>query len=190
VTKHDLSLTPDRASLLASLEGARGDWERLLVQVGLPRMTVPGVSGEWSVKDIVAHVAAYEHWTAGHVAAATRDSEPTTEGLYGTAETPPGVDTFDTEARNAAVVAWWRDAPLDAVSAFAQRAFDALVAAVQDAPESLLFEPDAVPWLDGIPLADIVAENSFRHYEQHAPALRAWIMQTEGLPAETAEPVE
>jgi hypothetical protein len=189
VTKPDAAL-PDKATLLARLEEERGDWERLLVEVGLPRMTQPGVDGDWSVKDIMAHVAAYERWTAGHVAAVTRGDAPTLAELYGSDDVPPGVDAADTDERNAAIAAWYRGVSLDEVSVMAQQTFTALVDAVQAAPEELLSDPRALDWLDGTTLTELIIDNSYRHYSQHAPAIRAWIMRSEGLPSDATEPVE
>jgi GrpB-like predicted nucleotidyltransferase (UPF0157 family) len=178
-----------KTALLACVEEGRGDWERLLVQVGQERMTEPGVDGDWSVKDIVAHVAAYERWTAGQIAAATRGAEPTNMELYGVDVVPPGIDTFDMHARNAAIAAHNRDIPLDDVIATAQHAFEALVDAIHDAPEEVLTDPNALDWAGGTPLIEIAADNSYRHYDQHAPAIRAWVMQSEGLTPDREKPV-
>jgi hypothetical protein len=190
VTKPDIPTLPDKATLLARLETARADWERLLVEVGLPRMSTPGVEGDWSVKDIMAHVAAYERWTAAHVAAATRDEPATRIELYGTNDVPPGVDSFDTHERNAAIAAWYRDTPLAEVSVMAQQSFTALMDAIQAAPEELLSSPQALDWLGGTALTELIIDNSYRHYDHHAPTIRAWVLQSEGLPADPADPVE
>jgi hypothetical protein len=47
-----------RAELLAELKSEQEAWERLLGEVGEDRMEEPGVAGAWSIKDIVAHLAA------------------------------------------------------------------------------------------------------------------------------------
>ena len=42
--------------VLDALRGGRAAWETLLAQIGADRMMQPGVEGDWSVKDIIAHV--------------------------------------------------------------------------------------------------------------------------------------
>jgi hypothetical protein len=52
-------------------------WEELLEQVGLIRMDQPGVNGEWSMKDIVAHLTGWNRWLITRLQAAQHgESEP------------------------------------------------------------------------------------------------------------------
>jgi hypothetical protein len=55
----------DKAAFLATLRAKHAEWEALLAEVGEARMVQPGVAGEWSVKDIVAHVTWGEREMAG-----------------------------------------------------------------------------------------------------------------------------
>src|SRR5437588_6316103 len=45
-----------KGELLSLLRNGRAEWDSLLALVGEERMTQPGVEGDWSVKDIIAHV--------------------------------------------------------------------------------------------------------------------------------------
>src|SRR5574342_847961 len=50
---------------LARLMHERDKFELLLNRVGYTRrMTIKGVSGKWSIKDILAHILAYEQYIA------------------------------------------------------------------------------------------------------------------------------
>lgn len=170
----------DKAELLRRLEAGRAEWERVLVQVAEPNMTAPLLPNGWSVKDVVAHVMTYERWTAAQIRAAAQGREPTTRELYDVDEVPPGVDTFDTDARNDAFHAYYRDTPLAEVLAAAQRAFDALVGVVQETPEAQLADRDLSPMLGGVSWLELLPEQSFAHYEQHLPDLRALVARLEG----------
>src|SRR5207237_2743438 len=55
----------DRATFLDTLLTWRARWEELLSRVGEARMEEPGVEGDWSVKDIVAHITWYEREMVG-----------------------------------------------------------------------------------------------------------------------------
>ncbi len=48
------------ARLASILQAERTRWNTLLAEVGLERIGVPGVEGEWSVKEVVAHLTWYE----------------------------------------------------------------------------------------------------------------------------------
>src|SRR5947208_570263 len=51
-----------KASILHELRAARAEWDALMVEVGEGRMTKPGAAGDWSVKDVVAHLSSYSRW--------------------------------------------------------------------------------------------------------------------------------
>jgi hypothetical protein len=53
-----------KAQLIVQVLHARDDWEPLINHVGLPRVGITGVSGHWSVKNIVAHVMCREQHLA------------------------------------------------------------------------------------------------------------------------------
>ncbi len=47
----------NKTQLLDMMRTARAQWEALLAEIPAAWMTEPGVEGEWSVKDIIAHIA-------------------------------------------------------------------------------------------------------------------------------------
>src|SRR5207247_5872271 len=61
--------TMRRADLLAQLRSENEDWEGLLAAIGEDRMDEPGVAGAWTIKDIVAHLAAWRRRTVGRLEA-------------------------------------------------------------------------------------------------------------------------
>ena len=66
-----------RAELLAQLNSEQKAWEALLAEIGEDRMQEPGVQGEWSIKDIVAHLTAWRRRTVGRLeAVASGQPEP------------------------------------------------------------------------------------------------------------------
>ena len=67
-----------RADLLSELKSENEAWEDLLADIGEDRMEEPGVAGAWSIKDIVAHLAAWRRRTVGRIeAVANGRPEPT-----------------------------------------------------------------------------------------------------------------
>jgi len=53
-----------KTTLLETLRSKQAEWQALLAEVPADHMTEPGVAGEWSVKDIIAHLTYYERWIA------------------------------------------------------------------------------------------------------------------------------
>jgi DinB superfamily len=160
---------PMTGTRLASiLQAERTQWNALLAQVGLDRMEEPGVEGEWSVKELVAHLTWYEQ----AIVEGARQFLST--GTF-TRRRPAdmGLDEL-----NAHIAAESRARPTSGVLAEADEVFGQLLRVIAACPEDLLNDPrrlglpeDMVPWMG-------VANNSYAHYRQHEPALRAWLDRT------------
>jgi hypothetical protein len=52
----------NKAELLTWLEEANQKWHALLDRIGPARLEQPGVNGDWSMKDIVAHLTGWNRW--------------------------------------------------------------------------------------------------------------------------------
>ncbi len=170
-----------KAELLERMRTGRAEWETLLAEVGEARMTEPGVEGEWSVKDVAAHIMVYERWVAGNLGGAVPEEPPA----------PPEVDMDDQDARNAWFHARHRDSPLGNVLAESRQVHEQLRDLVQALPEGEVgarfgitpegklrpaTESDGPHW----PLWSIIDGNAGGHYFDHLPALRAWLGRARG----------
>lgn len=166
-----------KAELLEAMTAGRAGWEDLLAAVGPGRMDEPGVVGEWSVRDVVAHVAGYERFVAATILADLRGAAATPRELYDRDDQPPGGDEPDPDhARyNDWVVRHARGRPLAQVLGSAREAYERLRAAVDALTEEELADPGRFAWLPGRALATILPNQSFAHYAMHAPSIRAWL---------------
>lgn len=160
-----------KSTLLEKIDAVRAEWDALIATVPEARMTEPGAAGEWSVKDVLAHVAVYERWTADQLDAMMRGE---TE-MYIAPDVPPGANTIDLDARNAAYYEAWRNRSLAEVRREAREAFALLRAAIVRTPEELLNEAERFPWLGGSPVWQMIPGNAYKHYQDHIPSLRAWL---------------
>jgi hypothetical protein len=50
---------PSKGEVLAAIDRERDAWETLLVEVGEARMLEPGVMGDWTFKDLTAHITGW-----------------------------------------------------------------------------------------------------------------------------------
>ena len=150
-----------RAEFLDLLRTARAEWDALLAAVPEGRMTVPGVEGQWSVKDVIAHITWHEREMLGVLQA---------RALVGS-------DLWDLplHQRNATIYVQNRDRPLAEVLAESRTVYPQLLAAVGELADADLTDAgrfadmpgDWVPW-------QLLAENTYTHYRDHMPAIRAW----------------
>lgn len=103
----------------------------------------------WSLKDVVAHIAAWQRHSSERLAAIGR-GEPDPG--------PPAVeDDFNAGAREASLRRSW-----DEVRTEADRAHETFVATIENVPQVALARDDGLG-------AFVVAVNGVEHYEEHLP---------------------
>ena len=66
----------NKSELLNSLQEEYQQWQVFLDQIGPARMDRPGVNGDWSMKDIVAHLTGWNRWLVTRLQAAQRSEPP------------------------------------------------------------------------------------------------------------------
>lgn len=144
-------LRAERAELLAAIEG--------LDQNALLR---PGAMGLWSVKDILAHLTA---WESELVTALSR-LDPNRE--------PELLKIEDMDEWNAEQYSVNAPRPLELVLADFHGVHRHLIKMVEELDEPTLTSVNRFRWLEGEPLTYLIAENAFWHEREHAEEIRAW----------------
>jgi hypothetical protein len=158
-------------ALLSALDAARDDFHDALAEVDAELVTVPGVVGEWSVRDVVVHVAAWdEHGTAAMELAATGRGD---EFAYSTADTDAENDRIEAEAL--------RTSPSEAL-AREERAFTEFRAAIAALDPALL----ELRLGNGDSVEAVVRYDGADHYAEHAEHIRAWFAVDEPDPDDEA----
>jgi DinB superfamily len=152
----------DKATFLETLHTARAEWEALLAEVGEARMLEPGATGEWTVKDVIAHVMWCEREMVGVCEA---------HALAGS-----DLWNLTNEESNAIVVAQYRETPLQDVLVEERQVYDRLLAALQtlsdeDLNDARRFRDMPVEWVPW----QLIAGNASQHYGDHMPPIRAWL---------------
>ena len=154
-----------RADLLSELKSENEAWEDLLADIGEDRMEEPGVAGAWSIKDVVAHLAAWRRRTVGRIeAVANGQPEP--------APSWPAELREDDE-----INAWFHARDLGKsvrdVLAESRGVFQQLVSAVSKLPEDALTDPARFPWMEGAPLSGAAFFGHF--HDEHEADMRAFL---------------
>jgi DinB family protein len=153
------------ARLAEILRGERTQWNALLDQVGLDRMDIPGVEGEWSVKQLVAHLTWYEQ------AVVEGAQQALNAGTF-SRRRPDGVGL---DEMNAQIAEESRARSASDVLAETDAVFEQLLALITACPDAILNDPRLLGLPDDMPPWMRVANNSYAHYREHEPALRAWL---------------
>jgi hypothetical protein len=153
----------------------RDKFELLLNRVGFTRrMTIKGVSGKWSIKDILAHILAYEQYIADRMQEILLD-EP-----YTPCKTQTALDAFldefgypdfgspllDDHGPNTWVVERYKNVSLEDVVAQETNAFSSIVSALEKIPENLITQHN---------LFERVANNTYHHYREHIADIKRWV---------------
>ena len=153
-----------KAELVDAIRAARERLEKALAELGKEQMTQPGVESNWSVKDILAHIVAWEQRMVLWVGQALRG------------EVPAIPATWD-EVHRLNEQSYWenRDRPLAEVLAEFQRSYREALDVVEAAPEQDLIDPERFGWREGVPLARVVAANTSWHYAEHLESIQGWL---------------
>jgi hypothetical protein len=171
-----MSTNTSKTQLLNDLQVEQAQWEELLQDIGESNMTQPGVAGEWSIKDVVAHLTGWRRRTLARFQAELRH-----EALP-PSPWPQQLETDDDI--NAWIYAANRDLPLADVLSDSRDVFAQLVETLDAFPEADLLDPARFSWLGGEPPT---AAALFGHFhEEHEPDMRAWLdhVRGEGLGGE------
>jgi len=155
----------NKSELLSKIETAHSEWQSLLSEVGEARMTEPGVTGDWSVKDIIGHIAAWEQRVLDRVR-----SDSTGETLEMTG--------WDMDKMNETYFERSRAASLKDVLSDAADTHSRFMQFVGSLSEQQLFEGGIYGWTQGQPLYNWITGNTYEHYDEHSAPIREWLGKT------------
>jgi hypothetical protein len=160
-----MNVTDARDRLIAHIQAERALWANLVEEIGEDRMTEPGPMGEWTFKDLSAHLLGWRDRTIARLEAAA-DGRPEPPAPW-----PAELD--DDDSINAWIQEHNRDRTVGEVLDDIDRSYERLANAIAALPEETVTDPDAFPWLGGRSLAD---RELFGHlHDEHEPSIRAWL---------------
>lgn len=172
----------DKAELVGRIQSSHRQLERYIfifekgeadgfaasgrAKFGKEEMLQPGVVGEWSLKDLLAHLIDWERRCMDWCRA-------------GPGETPaslpaPDLDWDQQDPAEHNPPASLRAAPIEATLIHFQKSYASLLEAIESAADINLFTPGRYTWTEGHPLVDFVALATFRHYDWAKQQIRRW----------------
>jgi len=159
-----------KSELLNWLQEEYQQWEAFLDQIGPARMDQSGVTGHWSIKDIVAHLTGWQPRLIARLQAAQR-SEPEPPLPW-----PAHLQTDD--EINAWIYAANQGRSVREVLDESHQVFQQLLTAIEGLPDDILIEPAYhIVRLNGQRFS---ASEFFDHFhDDHEPDMRAWLARVE-----------
>jgi hypothetical protein len=161
-----------KEDLLHHLREERLAFDNLVATVPEEVAIGPNLPDGSSVKDLLAHIAAYERWTAAQMRAANEGREPTDMELYGRESLPPEAQNWDTDQINAGIREQYQDLSFAEAREFAGSAFQELVEAIEATSEDDLLRSGAQAWVRESNLMAAIPDQSYAHYAMHMDELR------------------
>jgi hypothetical protein len=159
-----------KAQLLKDIVTERRRLQKSLATCSEEEMIQPGVTGNWSVKDILAHIVAWEQlFLSWHIA-----------GIQGqTAGRPPaGMSQRAIDELNQEIYEKHRDRALEEIRAEFSASYRQMLAAVEEIPEEDMFARGRYRWTGKLTLADYIAGNTCNHYAWAKAQIRKWRKRT------------
>jgi hypothetical protein len=148
-------------------------WELLLAAIGPKRMDQAGVNGEWSMRDVIAHLTGWQRWLVTQLKAAQDgQSKPP----------PPWPETRTTgDDINAWIYETNRTRTVRQVLDDAHQVHEDMRAVIQALPDEVRMETIEskfpVIWMNGQRYA--VGEFFHHFYDDHLADVRAWLLRAE-----------
>jgi hypothetical protein len=154
------------------LDLIRVEWEALetvLARLNRDQMLQPGVTGDWSVKDLVAHLAAWEGKMVQWLEESLRGEVPDRPA--------PGQSWDDIDWVNEQFYTENRDKTLAEVLAAFRDGHRHAQQVIENLSEEELLDPHRFEWRKGDPMWHLVATNTWEHYQEHRETIENWLKE-------------
>lgn len=150
----------NKQDLILQITSGRASLDDALSRVGESHMSLVILHGEWSVKDLIGHLAFWENTIVEffHVLRAGKTPKP-----------------FELDVLNAQAMDESRKYSLADLREREKAAYQKVLALIKDAADDELFDPSHFPWTGGRPFEELIRDNTCGHYEEHMPELTAWL---------------
>ncbi len=153
-----------KQELLSRARAIFDRWEKLLAAKSEEEITARGLAGSWSIKDLIAHLTAWQQISIARLEAAVLDRVPTFPGWLA------GSDPFFAEDHadefNARIYDLTHDQPWPAVHRAWEDSYRRFLDLAEAIPEGPMLDAGRYAWLKGCALSAVL-EGSCEHHQEH-----------------------
>ncbi len=157
--------------ILAALKEEFDNWEKLLASLSEEQITAPRFDLDWSIKDVVAHLWAWQQISAARMDGGLQDREPEfpkwiVESIENWEE--------DSDQVNALTFEQCHEKSWSEIYGNWRIGFLRLLDLGNEISERDLLDGDRYSWLNGYSLAGILIA-SYAHHQEHSEKLTDWM---------------
>jgi hypothetical protein len=163
----------DKKQILTMLKEEFNRWEELLAGMSEEQITAQHLPSNLSIKDVIAHLWAWQQRSIARLEAALHDKEP--EFPRWPAEFDP--EQEDVDQMNAWIYETNRVKPWSRVYGDWRAGFLRFLELGEAIPEKDLLDAGRYPWLEGQPLSIVFVGSYEHHHIDHLEPLLAWLRQ-------------
>jgi len=150
-------------------------WEELLANISEEQITAPHFDFDWSIKDVMAHLWAWQQISVARMEAGAKDREP----KYPQWILSLGADWEEDANRvNALTFETYHEKLWTEIYQNWKIGFQRFLELGNRISERDLLDGDRYPWLKGYSLAFILVA-SYDHHQEHYEKLLGWIRERE-----------
>lgn len=170
-------MTTKREETLEELRDEFKRWEVLLANLSEEEITTSRLPNDWSIKDLMAHLMAWQQVTTARLEAARRDESPVLPKWLAGA----GPESEEEPHRfNARIFEIHRERPWSQVHQEWRAGFLKVLKLGEGVPEDDLLEVGKYAWLNGYPLIAVLQGTYEHHHVDHLGSLLTWINEHRG----------
>jgi hypothetical protein len=162
-----------KTRLLKRLNNERARWETLLAEFDEDQLVAPILPDEHSIKDVIAHLLAWQRRTVAHLEAALEGETPRPPDWPAELDSDEDVDQI-----NGWIYQTYRPHSLDDVLQEWQQVFQQVLDLGEALSERALSEPGRYPWLEGAPLSEVLVSSYEHYHDEHLIPLREWLTKS------------
>ena len=153
--------TSVKTQLLSEFEREWAKMVRTCASLSETQMVAPGAQGDWSIKDVLAHISAWEKYLLDRLGYVMTGHPP---------QYPVMISWDDVHHFNAQVYVENKDHPLASVVIEFRSLYHGVVTVIQALNDDLLDQPYTYDFPDDhITLLQLIRANPTEHYREHCP---------------------
>jgi hypothetical protein len=170
----------DKKQILTMLKDEFNRWEELLASLSEAQITAPQLPSNLSIKDVIAHLRAWQQISVARMEAALHNREPVFPGWP--AELAPESEDGPDQT-NAWIYETYREQPWSSVHGDWREGFLRFLELGEAIPETDLLDAEKYSWMAGQPLSLIFLSSYEHHHIDHLEPLLAWLRQPGNMTA-------
>jgi len=165
----------DKSQMMKILKKEFDNWEELLASLDEAQITARQLPDNWSIKDVMAHLMAWQQLSIARLEAALHDREPVLPAWPEELDLEPDGEPHDL---NAWIYETYRDQPWSSVYRAWRTGFLRFLELGEAIPEKDLLEPGKYTWLEDDPLMAVLHGSYEHHHQDHFEPLPAWLKES------------